>query len=298
VTLGALRAVAGRHGLRPPAAVPRPWLGATSAVYPLGSAVLKVPHAGPAAVEAVRVDAMVGAAAQAVGVRTPGVLAVVEAGAGDLLPVPYSLHERIRGRPLTRRAGSPAAAGAWREVGRDLARLHAGVPRSGPLAGLRSFAQSPATDPRPWATELEHQGVLTRSEARWLADLLDDLAPAALAAVPPAFCHGDVNAANVLVAPASVRFLALIDWAGAGWLDPAWDFAGVPLRAVPPMLAGHREVAALAHDATAEARIFWCHLQFALHTLRAHPAAPEVHRRRAARLVRRAREFGRATRLA
>src|SRR5215208_1773034 len=86
VPLAALRAIAERHGLTSPAREPRPWIGATSAVYPLGSAVLKVPHASPGAIEAVRVDATVAATAQAVGVRTPKLLAFVETD--DLLAVP------------------------------------------------------------------------------------------------------------------------------------------------------------------------------------------------------------------
>src|SRR5262249_19074523 len=45
------------------------------------------------------------------------------------------------------------------------------------------------------------------------------------------------------------------------------DFAGVPSRAVPFMLAGHREIAPLDADQTAEARIVWRHLQLALWSL-------------------------------
>lgn len=41
----------------------------------------------------------------------------------------------------------------------------------------------------------------------------------------------------------------------------------MPLRAVPLVLAGHREVAPLDLDEMAEARILWQHLQVALHLL-------------------------------
>ena len=289
VSLHALRAIAVRHGFRVPTRVPRPWAGATSRVYPLGGAVLKVPHADPAAVDAVRVDALVIDAARAVGVSTPRLLALDDEG--DLLPVPFSLHERVRGGTLVRLGGSPVADGAWRAVGRDLARLHDGVSRSGPLAGLRAFAQTPEVDPRPWVVALGESGLLSPPTARWLGELLDTLTSAALAPVPQRFCHGDVNAANVLVAPHAAGFLALIDWLGAGWLDPAWDFASVPLRAVPSLLAGHREIAPMAHDATAEARILWCHLQLALYGIHAGWIPIDERQRRLARLVRRTREF-------
>jgi hypothetical protein len=86
------------------------------------------------------------------------------------------------------------------------------------------------------------------------------------AADPVALRHGDVNAANILVHESTGGFLALIDWAGAGWLDPVWDFAGVQLDAVPFLLAGHRTVAPLPGDGTVEARIFWVQAQTRLHT--------------------------------
>jgi hypothetical protein len=74
-----------------------------------------------------------------------------------------------------------------------------------------------------------------------------------------------------MVRAGALDYLALIDWGSAGWGDPAWDFAGVPLRAVPWMLAGYRQVAPLDGDETAEARILWRHLQLALFLLRRGP---------------------------
>jgi Ser/Thr protein kinase RdoA (MazF antagonist) len=99
---------------------------------------------------------------------------------------------------------------------------------------------------------------------------LEVLAPAALAQVPERFLHGDVQATNVMVRPASREYLALIDWGGAGWGDPAHDLAGFPLRAVPWVLAGYREVAPKA-DKTMEARLLWRHLQLALFLLQRPP---------------------------
>lgn len=60
------------------------------------------------------------------------------------------------------------------------------------------------------------------------------------------------------------HYAALLDWGSASWGDPAWDFGGVPLRAVPYLLEGHRSIAPLPHDDTAEARIVWRHVQHAL----------------------------------
>lgn len=46
----------------------------------------------------------------------------------------------------------------------------------------------------------------------------------------------------------------------------------MPLRAVPFMLQGHREIAPLDGDGSAEARILWTHLQLALLIL---PRSPD-----------------------
>jgi hypothetical protein len=70
-----------------------------------------------------------------------------------------------------------------------------------------------------------------------------------------------------MVTPDPLRYVAVIDWGSAGWGDAAEDFAGVPLRAVPFMLQGHRYLTALDHDDSAEARILWRHLQLGLFAL-------------------------------
>jgi Ser/Thr protein kinase RdoA (MazF antagonist) len=115
--------------------------------------------------------------------------------------------------------------------------------------------------------ELASAGYFTSEEVRWLSGWLDLLAPFALAPLPKRFRHGDLQTTNVMVHPDPSTYLALIDWGACGWGDAAHDFAGIPLRAVPFMLAGYREVAPLTEDDTAEARILWRHLQMALYLL-------------------------------
>lgn len=51
----------------------------------------------------------------------------------------------------------------------------------------------------------------------------------------------------------------------------ALDFSGMPLRAVPDVLAGYRELATLPDDETVEARILRYHLHFALVNVRNTP---------------------------
>jgi Ser/Thr protein kinase RdoA (MazF antagonist) len=115
--------------------------------------------------------------------------------------------------------------------------------------------------------ELASAGYFTAEEAGWLSGWLDLLAPFALAPLPRRFRHGDLQTTNVMIIPDPPTYLALIDWGACGWGDAAHDFAGIPLRAVPFMLEGYREVAPLPEDATAEARILWRHLQISLYLL-------------------------------
>src|SRR5439155_11748696 len=79
--------------------------------------------------------------------------------------------------------------------------------------------------------------------------------------------HADVQAMNVLVGSEPVEYRALIDWGCAHRADEALDFLAMPFRAVPFLLAGHREVAPLDGDDLAEARILWHRLQLVLSVL-------------------------------
>ncbi len=74
-----------------------------------------------------------------------------------------------------------------------------------------------------------------------------------------------------MVSFGSREILALLDWGSSGWGDPAWDFVGIPMRAVPVMLEGYRAVHPLTQDDTAEARIIWRQLQIALALARRAP---------------------------
>lgn len=268
VTLAGLAAVARRHGLPVPATLPTPWRGATSHVYSLGDVVVKVAHDREDAARAVVIDARMSQVARRLGVAAPRLLALD--ATRELLPAPYAIFARVVGAvPVDRWTGSPGAVTlAWQAVGRELARVHRVAEGTAMPLALRSFRQTPEVDPRPWVDHLRARAVLDEDDAGWLRHLLGNLAPAALAGLPPRLCHGDVNAANVLVDARTGAYRALIDWAGAGWLDPAWDAAGIPLAAVPPLLEGHRAVAALPDDATAEARILWCQAQTRLHAAR------------------------------
>lgn len=259
--------IARQHGLAAGLIGAEPWIGATSCVYPISThTVVKVPHADADAERSLRIDVSVGPIMRAAGVRTPRVIAFEDSL--RLLARPYAVLERVAGVPLASAGRAPDdTAGAWRELGRDLALVHQHATPHPALDQLRTFDQSPEVDPRPWVDELARADCLSPTQANRLTFVLDRLAPAALVPVRKRLCHGDVNAANVIVTDKTVRYRAVIDWAGAGWLDPAWDLASIPLPAVLHVLEGHRQVASFEMDETAEARALWCHVLFALHRL-------------------------------
>lgn len=243
-----------------------PEVGIFNRIYLLGEDfVLRVPRDHPISAADARKEAVAVPAAREAGVRTPRMLAFDETL--DLLPVPYSIYERVRGETLGLLDRDPAASpGVWRELGHDLALLHSGVSEDGPVAGLE---MDEMPDPRPWPAELAEAGYFTATEAGWLESWLGRLAPEAPA--PRRFLHGDSQATNVMVEAGSLEYVAVLDWGSCGWGDPAWDFAGVPLRVVPAMLEGYGTVAPFDGDENVEARILWRHLQLSLYLLRREP---------------------------
>ena len=264
VSTDALRAIAELHGLDVEGFSRLRNVGIFNEIYLLGSEhVLRVPRDAPPFVAAILKESVAVPAARAAGVKTPALVAFDDSL--EILPVPYAIYERVRGETLGLLDLEPTdTPGAWRDVGRDLARLHEGVGKDGPTADLEP---EPLPDPRSLPDGLASAGSFTSLEARWLSGWLERLAPAALAPVAERFRHGDLQTTNVMVRHGSLEYLALIDWGACGWGDAAHDFAGIPLRAVPSMLSGYRELAPLPGDETAEARILWRHLQIALYLL-------------------------------
>ncbi len=257
-----LRRIAERHRLPAEPITPLPAAGIFNTIYLLGpDHVLRIPRDAPPFTAALHKESLAVPAARSAGVRTPALVAFD--ASLDLLPVPYAVYERVTGRTLESLNLSPdAPSGVWREVGRDLARLHEGVSAEGPTAGLESES---LPDPRGLPDQLASAGHFSAEEARWLSAWLDRLASEALAPVTPRFRHGDLQTTNIMVSN-EPNYLALIDWGACGWGDPAYDFAGIPLGAVPAMLTGYREISR-EPEGNLEARILWRHLQIALYLL-------------------------------
>ncbi|HEY0601681.1 MAG TPA: phosphotransferase [Herpetosiphonaceae bacterium] len=256
--------------------------GAANAIYAIGERyLLRVPHQHPLQAPAVQREVAAVAAARTAGVCTPAIVLVDDAC--DLLPVPYAVYERLDAIPLSSLAPPLAPPPAtWYALGQDLARLHTRVTAE-TIAG-RQAAPLGNPDPRPWLDELAQKHQAAEADVALLASWLRRLWPLTLASRDTVFCHGDVNAGNILVDRDTLAYRALIDWGGSGWHDPAWDFAPVTLAAVPGMLEGYRSLAELPNDAQAEGRILAYHLQLALWGLCFQPPEPRLASERLARL--------------
>lgn len=265
VSPNTLAAIAARHGLDATDVERLPETGIFNAIYRLGDgAILRIPRNHPKFVAAARHEAVAVPAARAAGVLTPRLIAFDDSL--ELLPIPYTVYERVPGVPLESVGLDPAdAAHIWRAHGRNLALAHVGVSVAGEVARLPRQTAEP--DPRGLLAERVDEGWLSPLDARWLGRWLDRLAPAALEPTPIQFLHGDSQATNIMVSGSPPRYEAVIDWGSAAIGDAALDFAGPPLRAVPSMLAGHREIASLDGDSAAEARVLWRHLQLSIWTL-------------------------------
>jgi aminoglycoside phosphotransferase (APT) family kinase protein len=252
-------------------------MGIVHSIYALGKAfVLRVPKVHPYAVADAYTGSVAAPAAVSAGVSTPRLVVFDESL--DIMPVPFSIFERMHAEPLSGRLGPVPQEHwpVWHELGRQLAMLHANVIA---VADPRGYldAHERLHDPEPLLSDLERNGYLGNEAAPWARDALRRLRPA----VPPPdtfrrFIHGDVTATNVLVRDNT--FHSIIDWDDAGWGDPVMDLVSLPLRVIDAALAGYRSVMPVDGDETAEQRILWDKLIGALARLRLTPTPPGRHR--------------------
>jgi aminoglycoside phosphotransferase (APT) family kinase protein len=239
VSADTVRTIAEQHGLGVQAFSRLPSTGVFNAIYLLDDGlVLRVPRNHPTFVAALAKEAIAVPAARAAGVHTPALVAFDDSL--TLLPVPYAVYKRVHGEPLEQLETGPRdAPAAYRALGRDLTRLHGGVRPQDP-AGRLGAPNLPQDDPRPLPERLVAAGYFSAVEARWLGQWLERLAPLLQTPGAQRFLHGDTQATNILVRPGSLDYLALVDWGGCGWGDPALDFSGcrcVPSRMSWPAIA-------------------------------------------------------------
>ena len=237
-----LAAICAKHGLGHRQVGRMPSTGVVNSVYTLGDElVLRVPKDMPEALSDTYTESVASPVAHAAGVKTPAL--VVWDESFDILNVPYTIHELVDGQPSELDFDGPA----WRDLGRDVARMHATVTDCpDPLGRLDSAGRADERLILEWVHGTGFQA--------WLERCIDRMKPMIKERVPDKFLHGDISNNNVLHKHG--EYAALIDWGDAAWGDPSLEFASLPMVAVLPMLAGYREVLPL-EAVTTEARILW-----------------------------------------
>ena len=238
-----------------------PDVGINNAIFTLGEhLILRVARNDPEIFASVQKEALVIPLARQLGVRTPELLAFDDSL--ELLPTPYGVFERAVGQTLGLLELPLSAAGdVWREVGRNIARLHAGIDDMGLIAALPNASLETAQP-----DDLEIAGYFTKSEANWFTSWLERLDDLSGSSQMRRFIHADLQATNIIVSyppgDQAASFVALLDWGASGWGDPAADLAGVPTRALPYVIDGYNEVAGM--DECLAPRVMACHVRATL----------------------------------
>ncbi|MDT0342181.1 phosphotransferase family protein [Streptomyces litchfieldiae] len=269
--LAGARAVARRHGVADAEVAPAAAQGIAGFVYLLGEdLVLKVARPEPEFAGDLRKEALVIPHARALGVRTPEVVEYAEADDG-FDGAPYLVQRRAHGRGAD---GEPGAA-AYRELGRELALLHAAPIPDAVRAGVPADTVG---DPGPGIQQLAAQGELSPGLADWLTGWLAQLAQAAPTDPRPVLIHGDIAAGNLLLDARTGALSALLDWGDAAVADPATEFAKVPPRSLPHVLDGYLDALPGPADGRQwAARVLWHHLVWAVFRLPTPPEPGWVH---------------------
>lgn len=269
----ALAVIAARHGVA--AENVRPMLsGVANRTYHLGpDLVLRVPRTEGFAADLVK-EAAVIPVARAAGVRTPALVTFDDSRTDA--DVPYLVLERVPGADLADR-GCRLDQDVFREVGRELARLHRVRPTdAGAPAGVPVEYDPDAGAPHRLVDALLADGMLDAEAARWLRGWFERLAERVPDAPPCVLVHGDIAPQNLLATPGAgagaVRLSGIVDWGDAMWADPAVEFAKTPLWGIPAMLDGYGDGDGVSYEARDaygwEARVLRYHLTWALGRLR------------------------------
>lgn len=260
-----LSQIAARHGFGRETIRPMPATGMVNWIYALGeTAVLRVSNsAHPDSVRDALTESVAVPAVRAAGIRTPQLL--VLDNSRDIVQAMITIYERVPGQDLASRiaAGDTIPDRVYRELGRELAKLHRDVTAVSDPNGRLD------TKPRWISPDAVGNPALDPHSRRVLAPLYERIQPILEQASSfRRFLHQDLSPGNIMCH--DDEFVALIDWGDAGWADPAQEFAFLPLPAVDQALAGYREIMPLDGDDTAAARILWDHLQRAVYNV-GHP---------------------------
>lgn len=257
-----------KHRLGRPLIRRIPSTGVINSVYAVGDRlIMRVPRNADEGIKDTRTESVAAPVARRAGVRTPEL--VVFDDDRDVLDVPFTIYARVEGQSLHHGDGHDWSE-VYRALGADLAILHAAVETCADPNGWLDVPRR--IDALRLLETARRRNVIDERAHRWLGAWFEDLAPVMDCARSfRRFLHDDTQPPNVM--HHCGRYAALIDWGDAGWGDPAFEFRHMPLRAVPSVLTGYRSVMPLDGDESAQARILWDHLAWALLRLTEMPGS-------------------------
>lgn len=192
--------------------------------------------------------------------------------------VPYVVLERLHGATLAEYDPADRHR-AYESLGEILVSLHR--IRPGSVGTSSSTIPTPFTfSPHEVVQRLKEAGEIGTAQRDWILEQFDFLEPEGPSRADPVLLHGDVTASNMII-DRQGRVTALFDWGSAEWGNPARDLVGLPLRALPELLAGYRSALQGAasrmddNEQTLERDALWFHLYLALARLLKEPSTSE-----------------------
>ena len=248
------------HGVRGPWA-PLRATGVANRIYATADIVLRVATDHPDAVADARTESVAAPVARAAGIPTPRLIAFDDSR--TLVDRPFSLWERVNGETFgLLELDPPRMAATWREVGRELSRLHHRVSQCPDPAGYLDMPGRPL-DLDSLLKRLTDADRVDAAAEEQIARLISELAPHVTPVIDLRFIHDDIDAMNIMCSPDGA-LLAIIDWGDAGWGDPTLDFAAIPLDSIPDAVEGYETETPGALGELPEARFIWDKLHYAM----------------------------------
>lgn len=201
-------------------------------------------------------------------VERAGLLAPKLVGAdprAEHAPRPYTVWERAPGVLLGYVAESPHLyERAYREIGAQIARLGAIDP---PPEVREHLRRSKRGDPAQSLRRAVRRGLIPPSHATEIQRWIDRMRPLLGRCRRRVLIHQDIHPWNVFVDPQTRGLSAIIDWGDTALGDPAFEFASMPVFALPAMLEGY-EAEGGRMDKGFAARALWNGVSLALWEIR------------------------------
>ena len=229
-----------------------PATGVANFIYATDDVVLRIATLHPDGVSDARTESVASPVTLAAGIRTPRLFAFDDSR--ELIDRPYTLWQRLHLDTLGLLEDESAIERGWRGVGAQLAILHRAVTACPDPDG---WLDTPGFDtPHASLERALAAGTVDSATAGWLSTWLWRLDSTIPPAGPDRFLHGDLYAMNVMCRPNGDE-ATLIDWGDAGWGEPAFDFADIPPRFLPAVLAAYEAGGGTPRGAGLEGRILW-----------------------------------------